>query len=177
MCRPAGKNRCFSHFLKKNPIYFSLNNFLDCFNMINLIMKKLSSRKSAILLCTITALIIFFPLACKRDTIPLTQQTENLSSKVANIKNWWETRKTVSAQNQTEILSRIPDSMTIQTYWQSQFQNGIPKWSDARVLTVNDETIYEIPFQFPDDLVFLNDKPDAPFQYYLTGKAGSAQSI
>jgi hypothetical protein len=135
-------------------------------------MKKLLSLRNAILLCTIAALIICFPIACKREKA-LTQQQEGFSQKIANIKTWWETRKKVETSNSSEILSRIPDSMTIQTYWQSQFQNGLPKWSDARVFTINDETVYEIPFQFPDDLVLLNDKPDAPPQYYLTGKAES----
>lgn len=139
-------------------------------------MKKLFSFKSMILLCVIAAVLISIPPGCKRDKASLIQQKDDISSKVANIKKWWEKRQINNSSGQDEVLSRIPDNMTIQSYWRSQFQNGIPKWSEARVFTVNDETIYEVPFQFPDDLVFLNDKPDAPPQYYLTGKAGSTQS-
>lgn len=136
-------------------------------------MKTLFTLRGSILVCVAASLIIYVSIACKRKKSLFTQQENSLSSNVTKIKNWWDNRRKTIDPNQSQILSRVPDGVSIQNYWQNQFQNGIPKWSDVRVSTVNDETIYEVPFEFPDNLILLNDKPDAPPQFYITSKNGA----
>lgn len=135
-------------------------------------MRKLLSVRSALLLCVISLGCIYLILGCNREKVLSDKTSLKLSTKIANIKNWWESHKPLTTA-QENTLSRLPDGAIMQTYWRSQFQNGIPKWSDARIYTINDETIYEVPFEFPDNLIFLNEKPDASPQYYITGKPGS----
>lgn len=111
---------------------------------------------------------------CKREQ-QLQKTTSTATDKLANLQAWWRNLKTPFSPY-SDNLSRIPDTTTITNYWRGQFQNGVPKWSNAVTHTLNGETIHEVPFQFPDNLVLMDDKPDSPVQPYLSGKTTSGAS-
>jgi hypothetical protein len=138
-------------------------------------MKKLLLLRGVAALFLGLVLAFCLPTACKRDKDLLSTKLDGVSVKVDGIRKWWQNRKINEPPGPAEVSSRIPVNLTIQDYWRLQFQNGIPKWSDARVFTIGDENIYEVPFQFPDNLVLLNDKPDAAPQLFFTEKEGSGE--
>lgn len=114
------------------------------------------------------------PLACKRTSIE--KQHEQISAaSIAQLEKWWVNLKARKSET-AEILSRIPAGMTIQEYWRSQFQNGVPKWNSATVYTLNGETVYEVPFEFPDNIIMMDQKPDGNVQPFISAYGSPGKS-
>lgn len=130
--------------------------------------------KGSLLAVTISiGLVILLLGGCSKSPAIDTQVQEVSKIDIQKLKNWWAGTKTQFNRTTQQMDSRIPDTMTIQNYWRSQFLEGIPKWSSVKSFTNGQETIYEMPFELPDNLIMLNEKPDASPQLYITGKAGS----